>query len=79
MHDVTVNGKLAAYRRDLRGADLAYEFGLMLDKLEPGDTLIIPNSVFVNLGPDHDVSPPPYPHTRWRDEATQFLHVRRDR
>jgi hypothetical protein len=78
MQDVTINGAAAPYRRDLRGADLAYEFCLMLDKLRPGDTLIIPNSVFVHLGPDHEVSPPPYPHTRWRDARGESLCVRRD-
>lgn len=67
-NDVTINGRVAPYRRDLEGRDLAYEFHLMLSRLEIGDTLVIPHVVFVRLGPDNEVTPPPYPHTRWRDE-----------
>ena len=71
--DVTINGAAAPYRRDLRGADLAYEFCLYATKLRPGDTLIIPEQCVRSPGPDHEVSPPPYPHTRWRDARGESL------
>ena len=76
-NDVMINASPMRYRRDLRGSDLAYEFFLMLDRLRIGDELIIPNEVFVKLD-GHDVSPPPYPHTRWRDDRDNALRVRRD-
>lgn len=58
-NDVTINGRVAPYRRDLEGRDLAYEFHLMLSRLEIGDTLVIPHVVFVRLGPDNEVTQPP--------------------
>lgn len=67
----------ARYRKDLSGKELAYEFMMMLDRLCPGDEMVIDYKAFIALGPDNEVTPPAYPHRRWRNEATRALHIRR--
>lgn len=80
MSDVaTVNDKPAPYRRDLRGNDLIYELVMLMDKLQPGDTLRIHRRFLWEAGASLEhVLPPTYPHTRWRDDATTDLCIRRD-
>jgi hypothetical protein len=80
MGDVaTVNDKPAPYRRALRGNDLLYELVMLMDKLQPGDTLRIHRRFLWEAGASLDhVLPPTYPHTRWRDDATTDLCIRRD-
>jgi len=76
----TVNDAPARYRRDLRGDDLVYEMTLLLDKLQPGDTLRISRRVLHEAGASLEhVLPPSYPHTRWSEDATGDLLVHRDR
>lgn len=66
----------ADYRPALDDSDLAHECRLLLAKLRPGDTLIIPNAVLVRCGPD-GITPPAYPHTLWRSDADNAICVRR--
>lgn len=75
----TVNGAPGRYRRDLTGNDMIYELVLLMDKLQPGDTLRIHRKFLrqANASLEH-VLPPSYPHTRWTDDATNDLCVRRD-
>ena len=80
MGDVaTVNNAPAHYRRDLRGDELIHELVLLMDKLQPGDTLRIHRRFLWEAGASLEhVLPPTYPHTRWSDDMTADLCIRRD-
>ena len=75
----TLNNRPAPYRRDLRGDDMIHELVLLLDRLEPGDTLRIHRRFLWEAGASLEhVLPPTYPHTRWTDDSSSDLCVRRD-
>lgn len=75
----TLNDRPAPYRRDLRGADMLHELVLLMDKLQPGDTLRIHRRFLWEAGASLEhVLPPSYPHTRWSDAPTTDLCIRRD-
>ena len=80
MNDVaTLNNSPAPYRRDLRGKDLIYELMMLMDRLQPGDTLRIDRRFLLQAGASLEhVLPPAYPHTRWSEEETMDLCIRRD-
>jgi hypothetical protein len=76
----TLNGSPAPVRMDLKGRDLIYELELCLSRLQPGDTLRIHRHFLWEAGASLDhVLQPAYPHTRWKDVATDDLCVRRDK
>jgi hypothetical protein len=81
MSDVaTVNDMPAPYRRDLRGDDLIYELLLLMDKLQPGDTLRIHRRFLWEAGASlENVLPPTYAHERWSDPVTSDLCIKRTR
>lgn len=75
---VTINGEPAPFRRDLHGTDATYELILLLDRLQPGDTLIIDRTQFRRMGGNLSVViVPPYPHKRWVDDDDMTLRVQR--
>jgi hypothetical protein len=80
MGDVaTVNGAPIRYRKDLRGDDMIHELVMLMDRLQPGDTLRIHRRILWESGASLEhVLPPSYPHTRWSDTATTDLCIRRD-
>lgn len=74
----TLNGSPAPYRRDLRGEDLVYELLMLLDRLEPGDTLRISYGGMIEAGVAFaDVLAPAYPHKRWRELPSGDICVTR--
>lgn len=75
----TVNDAPARYRRDLKGDEMLHELVLMMAKLQPGDTLRIHRRFLWEAGASLEhVLPPTYPHTRWTDDASTDLCIRRD-
>jgi hypothetical protein len=76
----TLNDKPAPCRRDLRGADMIHELVLLMDKLQPGDTLRIHRRFLWEAGASLEhVLPPTYPHERWTDNESTDLCIRRTR
>lgn len=80
MNDIVLlNDRPAPYRRDLRGPDLEYELMLLLNKLQPGDTLSIDRRAFMEHGARlANVIVPAYAHKRWVTDDDQQFHIRRE-
>lgn len=75
----TVNDAPARYRRDLKGDEMLHELVLLMDKLQPGDTLRIHRSFLWKAGASLEhVLPPAYPHTRWTTPDSDEFCIRRD-
>jgi hypothetical protein len=66
------------YRKELSGAELAYEISLLLGKLQPGETLVIPQRLIARTPESFRGQPPRYPHTITERVDTMDITVRRD-
>lgn len=80
MGDVaTLNNRPVPVRTDLHGGDIIHELVLLMERLQPGDTLRIHRRFLWEAGASLEhVLPPTYPHTRWTDVSSSDLCVRRD-
>ena len=75
--DITLNGKPAPYRRDLRGEDLAYEIYLIMQNYmtEAGHQLRIPLSILDNA--KGSILTPPFSNNQFMDYSTRELVITR--